>query len=217
MQELLRWEEAPPELHLRELQQFDEFNYYPPASGVWLSSASGACRRRAGSPRGADGLVWGREADRDGDDGAEAHGGGAAPRPLPRLPGAPRVAGPRAAAGARPGPLPRAAHVARGVGEVRPRGRRLPRSRTPMNAYDVLKCSQACFHLFEWLCSRLPLFAPIAAAEREAQRPPRQVGTDMRAFLAQQEAARPGGAAPGPARPPWPAATPPADAAAEVA
>merc|ERR1719401_51420 len=49
---------------------------------------------------------------------------------------------------------------------------------TPMNSYDVLKCSQACFHLFEWLVSLLP----------EGDRPPRQVGPDLRAYRkAEQE------------------------------
>jgi len=43
---------------------------------------------------------------------------------------------------------------------------------TPMNSYDVLKCSQACFHLFEWL----------AALLSEDMRPPRYVDIDMRAF-----------------------------------
>ncbi|CAE8606950.1 unnamed protein product, partial [Polarella glacialis] len=41
--------------------------------------------------------------------------------------------------------------------------------KTRMNSYDVLKCSQACFHLFEWLSSLLP----------EAARPPRYVEIDI--------------------------------------
>merc|ERR1712032_1061750 len=44
--------------------------------------------------------------------------------------------------------------------------------KTPMNSYDVLKCSQACFHLFEWLRSLLP----------EAERPPRYMEIDIKAF-----------------------------------
>merc|ERR1719188_1146603 len=44
--------------------------------------------------------------------------------------------------------------------------------KTPMNSYDVLKCSQACFHFFEWLRSLLP----------ETERPPRYVGIDIVAF-----------------------------------
>jgi len=43
---------------------------------------------------------------------------------------------------------------------------------TPMNSYDVLKCSQACFHLFEWMRSLLP----------DEERPPRFVDIDVRAF-----------------------------------
>eukprot|EP00747_Dinoflagellata_sp_TGD_P179232 gnl/TRDRNA2_/TRDRNA2_29712_c0_seq1.p1 gnl/TRDRNA2_/TRDRNA2_29712_c0~~gnl/TRDRNA2_/TRDRNA2_29712_c0_seq1.p1 ORF type:complete len:220 (+),score=50.23 gnl/TRDRNA2_/TRDRNA2_29712_c0_seq1:54-662(+) len=44
--------------------------------------------------------------------------------------------------------------------------------RTPMNSYDVLKCSQACFHLFEWLGSLLP----------EEEKPPRYVEIDIKAY-----------------------------------
>mmetsp|Transcript_64857 Transcript_64857/g.169792 ORF Transcript_64857/g.169792 Transcript_64857/m.169792 type:complete len:201 (-) Transcript_64857:17-619(-) len=44
--------------------------------------------------------------------------------------------------------------------------------KTPMNSYDVLKCSQACFHLFEWLSSLLP----------SEERPPRQVPSDLKAY-----------------------------------
>lgn len=44
--------------------------------------------------------------------------------------------------------------------------------RTPMNSYDVLKCSQACFHLFEWLRSLLP----------ENERPPRFQESDIKAY-----------------------------------
>merc|ERR1712217_326633 len=44
--------------------------------------------------------------------------------------------------------------------------------KTPMNSYDVLKCSQACFHLFEWLRSLLP----------ENERPARYVQVDITAF-----------------------------------
>ena len=47
-------------------------------------------------------------------------------------------------------------------------------SRTPMNSYDVLKCSQACFHLFELLRLLLP----------EEVRPPRYLDSDIKAFHA---------------------------------
>ncbi|OLP80058.1 hypothetical protein AK812_SmicGene39579 [Symbiodinium microadriaticum] len=49
-------------------------------------------------------------------------------------------------------------------------------ARTPMNSYDVLKCSQACFHLFEWLRSLLP----------EEERPPRCVDIDLQAYREQE-------------------------------
>merc|ERR1712032_804235 len=44
--------------------------------------------------------------------------------------------------------------------------------KTPMNSYDVLKCSQACFHVFECLSSLLP----------EDERPPRMVEIDIKAY-----------------------------------
>ncbi|CAE7644803.1 unnamed protein product [Symbiodinium pilosum] len=53
-------------------------------------------------------------------------------------------------------------------------------ARTPMNSYDVLKCSQACFHLFEWLRSLLP----------EEDRPPRYVESDMEAYQQKESDAR---------------------------
>uniref|UniRef100_A0A7S1WN14 Uncharacterized protein n=1 Tax=Alexandrium catenella TaxID=2925 RepID=A0A7S1WN14_ALECA len=42
----------------------------------------------------------------------------------------------------------------------------------PLNSYDVLKCSQACFHLYEWLRSLLP----------GDERPPRCTEIDLEAF-----------------------------------
>eukprot|EP00931_Biecheleriopsis_adriatica_P083639 TRINITY_DN57283_c0_g1_i1.p1 TRINITY_DN57283_c0_g1~~TRINITY_DN57283_c0_g1_i1.p1 ORF type:complete len:198 (+),score=62.03 TRINITY_DN57283_c0_g1_i1:34-594(+) len=44
--------------------------------------------------------------------------------------------------------------------------------RTAMNSYDVLKCSQACFHLFEWMRSLLT----------EEEQPPRFLDVDIKAF-----------------------------------
>eukprot|EP00933_Yihiella_yeosuensis_P014446 TRINITY_DN12964_c0_g1_i4.p1 TRINITY_DN12964_c0_g1~~TRINITY_DN12964_c0_g1_i4.p1 ORF type:complete len:201 (-),score=37.50 TRINITY_DN12964_c0_g1_i4:100-702(-) len=63
--------------------------------------------------------------------------------------------------------------------------------RTPMNSYDVLKCSQACFHLFEWLRSLLP----------EKDRPPRYVEIDIKAFRLKEEEMKGSGS--------WPQAPPP--------
>eukprot|EP00929_Paragymnodinium_shiwhaense_P034111 TRINITY_DN185_c0_g2_i1.p1 TRINITY_DN185_c0_g2~~TRINITY_DN185_c0_g2_i1.p1 ORF type:complete len:184 (-),score=48.39 TRINITY_DN185_c0_g2_i1:25-576(-) len=49
--------------------------------------------------------------------------------------------------------------------------------RTQLNSYDVLKCSQACFHLFEWL--RLLL--------AESDRPPRFLSVDMQAYRVREK------------------------------
>merc|ERR1712032_1361001 len=42
--------------------------------------------------------------------------------------------------------------------------------KTPMNSYDVLKCSQACFHLFEWPSARRRLSLKRRAAGRRTRR-----------------------------------------------
>mmetsp|Transcript_144972 Transcript_144972/g.450057 ORF Transcript_144972/g.450057 Transcript_144972/m.450057 type:complete len:201 (+) Transcript_144972:84-686(+) len=63
--------------------------------------------------------------------------------------------------------------------------------RVPMNSYDVLKCSQACFHLFEWLRGLLPT----------DKRPPRCVPSDLEAFCEREAELRPLGC--------WPEDPPP--------
>merc|ERR1711924_522511 len=53
----------------------------------------------------------------------------------------------------------------------------------PMNSYDVLKCSQACFHLFEWLRGLLP----------ESERPARYMEIDMKGYRLKEADLRPKG------------------------
>mmetsp|Transcript_9942 Transcript_9942/g.25647 ORF Transcript_9942/g.25647 Transcript_9942/m.25647 type:complete len:201 (+) Transcript_9942:76-678(+) len=167
MQESLRWQGVPAEAHLAELAKFDEFNYYiseyfdPPIPAVNVLDALAVLMGWTGDTKQIVTKLTGQRHTED--------------KKCP-------------------------AHFEQSLADLKARDlshlseedvQRLKdklteqvawqkfdeeaeryNEETPMNSYDVLKCSQACFHLFEWLASLLP----------EKERPPRQVEKDLKSF-----------------------------------
>eukprot|EP00411_Alexandrium_monilatum_P071338 CAMPEP_0175567944 /NCGR_PEP_ID=MMETSP0096-20121207/40718_1 /TAXON_ID=311494 /ORGANISM="Alexandrium monilatum, Strain CCMP3105" /LENGTH=204 /DNA_ID=CAMNT_0016871273 /DNA_START=21 /DNA_END=635 /DNA_ORIENTATION=+ len=181
MHESLRWESADPGAHLAELARYGEYcqeHSEPPEPALRVLGALGLLMDFAGDARQIVTRITGmRHAD---DQRCPAH----FQRFLERLRS-------RSCADLSPG------ERARFCGElVRPtawpkfdeaRWEHLSGAAAPpLSSYDVLKCSQALFHLFEWLRGLLP----------EAERPPRQVPSDLGAFRRREAELRRSG--------PWP-------------
>eukprot|EP00930_Biecheleria_cincta_P004572 TRINITY_DN105484_c0_g1_i1.p1 TRINITY_DN105484_c0_g1~~TRINITY_DN105484_c0_g1_i1.p1 ORF type:complete len:201 (+),score=48.89 TRINITY_DN105484_c0_g1_i1:47-649(+) len=179
MQELLRWEGVPAEAHLAELRQYDEFNFYiseyfetpPPAQSVldalavlmdWSGDAKQIVTKMTGQRH--------TEEERR-------------PEKFKQFLGALEERRESSLPEARKSLLQQKMTESISWQKFDNEAQSY-RERTPMNSYDVLKCSQALFHLFEWL--RLTQFA-------EEDRPPRYVEIDIKAFREKEREMRPKG------------------------
>lgn len=167
MQENLRWEGVAPEAHLAELAKYPEFNHYiseyfdPPAPAVSVLDALAVIMGWQGDTKQIVTKVTGQRHTED--ETSKEH-----------------VAKFLAALKGRNFAQLGDSEQERFQEKLCDRidwakfdhEKERYNEKTPMNSYDVLKCSQACFHLFEWLRSLLP----------EAERPPRYMEIDIKAF-----------------------------------
>eukprot|EP00927_Polykrikos_kofoidii_P061898 TRINITY_DN56722_c0_g1_i1.p1 TRINITY_DN56722_c0_g1~~TRINITY_DN56722_c0_g1_i1.p1 ORF type:complete len:202 (-),score=32.93 TRINITY_DN56722_c0_g1_i1:30-635(-) len=183
MQECLRWDGVAGQYHLTELEQFDEFNYYiseyfePPAPAVATLDALAILMGWTG--KDTKQIVTAMTGQRHTDDEkCTAH--------FKRF-----LAEMKERSGSQLGEVnfeQMRAKLTENIAQPKynHEAERYD-SQTPMNSYDVLKCSQACFHLFEWLSSLIST----------RDRPPRFLPLDLRAFREKEAELRSRGLWPG--------------------
>eukprot|EP00928_Gymnodinium_smaydae_P081211 TRINITY_DN64767_c0_g1_i1.p1 TRINITY_DN64767_c0_g1~~TRINITY_DN64767_c0_g1_i1.p1 ORF type:complete len:202 (-),score=54.31 TRINITY_DN64767_c0_g1_i1:37-642(-) len=187
MQENLRWEGVPATYHLKELEQYGEFNYFiseyfdPPPPAVGVLNALAVLMDWRGDTKQ---IVTKATGQRHTEEPTRPEHYAAFLRELAERSSLERL------------PEERRATFRQRMTELIAWQKfdeeaSCYKEMTPMNSYDVLKCSQACFHLFEWLRSLLPA----------AERPKRYVESDITAYRSKEREMRPKGL--------WPEEPPP--------